>query len=175
MSFSGNRPKNTDPAASKMKDSNSSTNGIANLRRWITWAAVIGTALWAGYFFVFLIYQSIVGSSTSDNWFLRMVQDHPAATVGVAMSAITAFCLVALLEITRGPIEFEAVGFKFKGASGPVILWVFCFLAMIFGVWLLWDKSGTIGPAEASSPDEHIKSFAMLTKTDLPHTARLKR
>jgi len=96
MSFSGNRPKNTDPAASMMKDSDSSANGIANLRRWITWAAVIGTALWAGYFFVFLIYQSIVGSSTSDNWFMRMVQEHPAATVGVAMSAITAFCLVAL-------------------------------------------------------------------------------
>ena len=60
------------------------------------------------------------------------------------MSAISAFCLVALLEIARGPIEFEALGFKFKGASGPAILWVFCFLAMIFGVWLLWDKSGSI-------------------------------
>lgn len=123
-----------------MQDSTSSQEGVSTLRRWITWAAVIGTALWVGYFFLFLVYQTIVGSSISDNWFLQMIQEHPAATIGVAMSAISAFCLVALLEITRGTIEFEVIGFKFKGASGPVILWVFCFLAMIFAVWLLWDK-----------------------------------
>jgi len=117
------------------------TTGISALRKWITWAAVVGTALWAGYFFVFLIYQSLAGSGHSDNWFLKMIQGHPAATIGVAMSAITAFCLVAVLEISRGPIEFEALGFKFRGASGPVVLWVFCFLVLIYGVWLLWDKS----------------------------------
>ena len=127
-----------------MSESNADTAGISILRRWITWAAVVGTALWAGYFFIFLIYQSIVGSTTSDNWFIGMVQEHPAATIGVAMSAITAFCLVAILEISRGAIEFEALSFKFRGASGPVILWVFCFLVMIFGVWLLWDKSSTV-------------------------------
>ncbi len=123
-----------------MQESDSQANGMPTLRRWITWAAVIGTALWAGYFFIFLIYQSIFGSVKSDNWFLQMVQENPAGTIGVAMSAITAFCLVALLEIARGPIEIEAIGFKFKGASGPVILWVFCFLAIIYGVWLLWDE-----------------------------------
>jgi hypothetical protein len=111
---------------------------IAFLRRWGTVGAVVGTALWVGYFFCFLIYQSLFGSEMSDNWFLRMVQEQPAATIGIAMSAITAFCLVAILEITRGAIEFEVLGFKFRGASGPVILWVFCFLAMIFGLWLLW-------------------------------------
>ncbi len=117
-------------------------DGISLVRKWITVAVVVGTALWAGYFFVFLVYQSLFGGATADNWFLRMVQEHPAATIGVAISAITAFCLVAILEISRGAIEFEALGFKFRGASGPVILWVFCFLAMIFGVWLLWDKIG---------------------------------
>ena len=118
-----------------MSESNPDSADISTLRRWITWAAVVGTALWAGYFFVFLIYQSIVGSSTSDNWFTRMVQEHPAATIGVAMSAVTAFCLVAILEISRGAIEFEALGFKFRGASGPVILWVFCFLVMVRCAW----------------------------------------
>ena len=68
------------------------------------------------------------------------VRGASAATIGVGISAITAFCLVASLEISRGPIEFEALGFKFKRASGPVVLWVFCFLVMIHGVWLLWDK-----------------------------------
>ncbi len=36
--------------------------------------------------------------------------------------------------------RMEAFGFKFRGASGPVVLWIFCFLAVIFGVYLLWDK-----------------------------------
>ena len=148
-----------------MQEPDTHAAGISTLRRWITWAAVIGTALWAGYFFIFLVYQSIFGSTTSDNWFLRMVQEHPAATIGLAMSAITAFCLVALLEIARGPIEFEALGFKFKGASGPVILWVFCFLAMVFGVWLLWDKTGTGESAATTSSNFHFNPPVRLTRT----------
>ncbi|USD22641.1 hypothetical protein [Microbulbifer variabilis] len=157
-----------------MQEPEPNTNGIQNLRRWITWAAVIGTALWAGYFFIFLIYQSIVGSATSNNWFLQMVQEHPAATIGIAMSAITAFCLVALLEIARGPIEFEAMGFKFKGASGPVILWVFCFLAMIFGVWLLWDKKGAGNSAIATAPTSKADSRILLTRMSYPSIDYLK-
>lgn len=129
-----------------MNDDDRKDQGLATLRLWVTRAVVIGTILWTGYFFGFLIYQSLFGGPRSDNWFLAMVQQHPAATVGVAISAITAFCLVALLEVARGPIEFEVLGFKFRGASGPLILWVFCFLALIFAVWLLWDKAGYPAP-----------------------------
>lgn len=111
---------------------------ISLIRRWGTVAAVIGTGLWAGYFFLFLIYQSLVGGGPSDNWFLRMVQDQPAATIGIAVSAISAFCLVVVLEISSGAIEFEVLGFRFRGASGPVVLWVLCFLALVFATWLLW-------------------------------------
>ena len=113
----------------------------ARFRNRITWAAVVGTTAWTGYFFAFLVYQSLFGTGSSDNWFLQMIQNHPAATIGVGISAISAFCLVAVLEVSRGPIEFEVLGFKFRGASGPVILWVLCFLGMIFGVWLLWEKA----------------------------------
>jgi hypothetical protein len=42
------------------------------------------------------------------------------------------------LEQTSGPIEFEGLGFKFKGASGPVVLWVFCFLAIAGAIKLVW-------------------------------------
>ena len=164
-------------------DTDTDAGSISTLRKWIIWAAVVGTALWAGYFFIFLIYQSIVGSSTSDNWFIRMVQEHPAATIGVAMSAITAFCLVAILEISRGPIEFEALGFKFRGASGPVILWVFCFLVMIFGVWLLWDKSSavvghgqrseaTVSIATRYAPDKALKHMRIAHPYSFRSSAR---
>jgi hypothetical protein len=35
-------------------------------------------------------------------------------------------------------IEFEAAGFKFRGASGPVVLWIFCYLAIVTSIKLLW-------------------------------------
>lgn len=143
----------------RMKEQQPKPDNIAILRRWITWAAVIGTGLWTGYFFAFLVYHSLAADPDTENWFLRMVQAHPAATIGLAMSAISAFCLVALLEIARGPIEFEALGFKFKGASGPAILWVFCFLAMIFGVWLLWDKSGSIEIASETVSGANVNAL----------------
>jgi len=35
---------------------------------------------------------------------------------------------VLALRIVDGAIDVEASGLKFKGASGPVILWLPCFL-----------------------------------------------
>jgi len=55
------------------------------------------------------------------------------------MLAITAFCIVALLQIVaREPVEFEGFGLKFKGAAGPVFLWMFCFMALVAAVKVLW-------------------------------------
>lgn len=108
-------------------------------RRWITWLAVGGTTAWAGYFFLFLAYQSLSPDASSTNWFVQMLQEHFAATIGVGISAVSAFCLVALLELYVGRVELEGMGFKFRGAAGPVFLWALCFVAMIWAVWLLWD------------------------------------
>jgi hypothetical protein len=47
---------------------------------------------------------------------------------------------VSLLKVTSGPIEFEAIGFKFRGASGPIVLWVFCFLSIAVAFHLLWPN-----------------------------------
>jgi hypothetical protein len=99
----------------RMKEQQPKPDNITILRRWIAWAAVVGTGLWTGYFFAFLVYHSLAADPDTENWFLRMVQAQPAAMIGLAISAISAFCLVALLEIARGPIEFEALGFKLKG------------------------------------------------------------
>ena len=55
------------------------------------------------------------------------------------MAAIAAFSIVTLLKVTYGPIEFEALGFKFRGAAVPIILWIFCFLTGVAAVRLLWN------------------------------------
>lgn len=110
-------------------------------RRYANWSAVVGTALGAGYFSGFLIYHSLVPGLSEGSWFLQVLEKNYAACIGVPLSALTAFCVVLLLKIiSTGAIEFEALGFKFRGASGPVVLWIFCFLAVIFGVYLLWGK-----------------------------------
>ena len=110
----------------------------ASLRKWVTWVGVIGTGLLGTFFFGFMIYQTILGDSEPSNWLVKLTNDHYAALVGTPMSAVTAFCIVSLLKVTSGPIEFEALGFKFRGASGPIVLWVFCFLSIAAAFHLLW-------------------------------------
>ena len=109
------------------------------LRKWVTWVGVIGTGFLGTYFFGFMIYQTIWGESHPTNWLTQLTKTHYAALVGTPMSAVTAFCIVSLLKVTNGPIEFEVFAFKFRGASGPIILWVLCFLSIVFGFHLLWS------------------------------------
>ncbi len=124
-----------------MGDEPSEPESDALFRRWVSRICVVGILLWAGFFFALLVYQSLSGEATPKNWFLQMVQQHPASTIGIGISAISAFFIVAVLELTAGAVQFEALGFKFHGAAGQVVLWVLCFLTMVFATWLLWDKA----------------------------------
>lgn len=124
-----------------MSDEPSKLESDALFRRWVSRICVVGILLWAGFFFALLVYQSLSGEATPRNWFLQMVQQHPASTIGIGISAISAFFIVAVLELTAGAVQFEALGFKFHGAAGQVVLWVLCFLTMVFATWLLWDKT----------------------------------
>lgn len=121
-----------------MTDELRNNESAGTFRTWLTWFGVGGTALWTGMFWGFLGLQLFSSDSSPDNWFINVIKNHFAATVGIGISAISAFCLVALLEVTTGRIELEGFGFKFKGAAGPVVLWAMCFLAMIGAVRLLW-------------------------------------
>jgi hypothetical protein len=109
------------------------------IRNVASWIAIIGTSLLAAFFFGFIAYQSVLGPGEPGNWFTRVLETQFAATVGVPLSVVSAACLVLLLKATMGPIEFEALGFKFRGASAPIVLWIFCFLAIISGMKLLWQ------------------------------------
>jgi hypothetical protein len=67
-----------------------------------------------------------------------LLRDHYAALVGLPAAASVSFILVVLLRQTDGPIEFEGLGFKFRGASGQVAMWVICFLAFAIAIKLCW-------------------------------------
>jgi hypothetical protein len=58
--------------------------------------------------------------------------------MGVGFAVIVAFAIVLTLKYATGEsIEFKLFGNEWKGASGPIFLWVACFLAIVYGLYLL--------------------------------------
>ena len=107
------------------------------VERIFPWGVLIGGALFAAAIGV------AAGSTMILNYqrVFEIVLDHYAATMGIPCAGLAALCLVVFLKSTSGPIEFELIGMKFRGASGPIIMWILCFLAMVAAIHLLWDAS----------------------------------
>ena len=91
--------------------------------------AATGVCLWA------------VWKISQDSGFWdKFIYSHFAALIGIPAAAGAAFVLVSILRQIDGPIEFEISGFKAKGSTGQVILWVICFMSFVFALNMLWDK-----------------------------------
>lgn len=104
-----------------------------NIKKVAQWIALIGGTIFSGAF--------IIGGAASmlyDPQLYALALEHFAATIGLPSAALASLCLVIVLENTSGAIEFEGLGFKFKGASGPVVLWCFCFLCIAGAIKLVW-------------------------------------
>ncbi len=135
------------------QDNSNQENDV--LKKWATWGVVIGTAIWTTFFFGFLVVNALFPSSIPDSWFLDMVKGNPAGTIGIAIGAISSFSVVVVLDIfSRDPISFKFFSFEFKGASGPVILWVVCFLAFVAGTNFLWESSRSVADNQQYQPDQ---------------------
>jgi len=103
-------------------------------RRIFGWVALGAAAIWGTMAGGFLAYHS----AQRDGWMVQLVREQFPALILLPMSALGALCIVLLLRLSSGPLEFKVIGFEFRGASGQVVLWVVCFLAMIASVKLLW-------------------------------------
>jgi hypothetical protein len=90
---------------------------------------------------VALLFFGLVAVQFGRGYWLRVALNHFPAVLGLPGAAAGALVVVLLLRNTEGPIEFSGLGFSFKGASGPVVLWVLCFLAIVAGIRLLWPLS----------------------------------
>ncbi len=99
----------------------------------VKWAAIAGAGLIAAVYMFWLIW-----GFTYDSRFIDIMYEHLAAAIGIPGSIIVAFVIVSILENVSGPIKFEGLGFKFEGASGPIVMWVIVFLSLIWGIRLLW-------------------------------------
>ena len=86
----------------------------------------------------------IVSSDTPPSYSAFVLQNY-LVFFGMPYAAFFSYYLVSALESSRGPIEVEFVGFKFKGAAGPLVFWLLVFLSVQLGFKLFWlgNVSGT--------------------------------
>jgi hypothetical protein len=95
------------------------------------WFAILATLAAAGVFAILVVAFGVA------DWQV-VLRDHFAGIIGLPGAAAVAFVIVVFLRQTEGPIEFEGLGFKFKGAAGQVVMWVLCFLAISGAIKLVW-------------------------------------
>ena len=129
-----------------------------DLRIFASWAAILGTCVLTACFFGFLAFHALKKTTADASWLLKVLETHFAATVIVPLSAISAACVVILLGVAAGgDLSFQAGFLSFKGASGPVTLWLVCFTVIVASVKLLWNadqaSQGVVqADAAASNP-----------------------
>ena len=114
-------------------DEKTATQERSLTNRSVKWAAIASACLLGA---VYLFW--IVWGFNYDMRFIEIMYEHLAAVIGIPGAIIVAFVIVSVLENVSGPIKFEGLGFKFEGASGPIVMWVIVFLSLVGGIRLLW-------------------------------------
>ena len=68
----------------------------------------------------------------------------PAQNLGIPCAAISAFAIVASLlkafpppSDEKGRLDLKVFGLEFSGPSGPITLWLMCFLGFVIALKLL--------------------------------------
>jgi hypothetical protein len=111
------------------------------LRAIASWAGIIGSVTLSTVYFLFLGNHFLRRSRSSNSRLITIVENNLAASLGIPLSSVSAFCIVILLKAaSTDPITIDVWGFKLAGASGPVALWVVCFLVNILAVKVLWKS-----------------------------------
>lgn len=99
---------------------------------------IIGWIIICTFVLLTVLAITVLMNADLHNEFGKLITEHFRAIVGLPSGAAASLFIVMLLKQTQGPLEFEGLGFKFRGASGPVVLWALCYLAITGSIWLLW-------------------------------------
>lgn len=70
---------------------------------------------------------------------ISYLQDKFKVIIGLPVGAAISLGIVTLLRQTEGKIVFKAFDVALEGASGPILLWVICYISIAFTIWLLWS------------------------------------
>ena len=84
------------------------------------------------------VFFAFVAYGKTDELWIPIAKNHFAAVVGLPTAALASLCIVLILRISSGPVEFEAWGLKFKGAAAPIVFWILCFLTIAVCIRMLW-------------------------------------
>ena len=96
----------------------------------------MATTAWGFFSAGFLVYHSVQPNS----WVRQILEDHFAALLGVPMAALMAMCVIVLLRFTAGSIQISGPKdyLTFSGSASEIVFWIFCFLTIVFAIYLLW-------------------------------------
>ena len=103
------------------------------LRKYLSWAATIAVCLFAVSGF------AIVAMAAYQGALYEMARDHFAAIIGLPCAAACSLFIVLLLRTVSGSIELKVLGIEFRGAAGPIIMWILCFLAITLAIAKTWN------------------------------------
>jgi hypothetical protein len=103
-----------------------------------------GIMSWLVFLLIVIVLAGLIGTwlavvvTSYDDVQRELVLQHYVVIVGLPVAGVFSFIVVFLFKQTSGPVEFEAFTLKFRGAAGPVILWILCFLAIAAAIKVLW-------------------------------------
>jgi hypothetical protein len=89
----------------------------------------------AGLYCGYIGYE-LLGHSTSPE--ASIIRKNGSAMVGLPFAGLGSLVLVLVLRYATGQKrKIKVSGFALEGASGPILLWVVCFLAIVWAIKIL--------------------------------------
>lgn len=109
----------------------------SRLRGMVELFAVLTLAL--GLLGLSILFFLVLYAGYAEGRWIPIFEKQFLAIVGVPIAGLQAVALVQFFRGFHGPIEFSAGPVKFTGATGPVILWIFSFVIIIWAMKYLWQ------------------------------------
>src|ERR1700674_1945800 len=90
-----------------------------------------------GFGFAIAVFAFVLDAGRYGFW-NQVALEHLVTIIGLPCAAIASLVLVLMLRTVAGKIELKILGMEFKGASGPIIMWILCFLAITLAISKTW-------------------------------------
>jgi hypothetical protein len=68
----------------------------------------------------------------------KIALDHFRTIVALPVAGVFALLVVSIFQVTSGNIEFNALGFKLKGAAGPILMWIIAYAVIAITIYKNW-------------------------------------
>jgi len=97
----------------------------------------VGAAIVGSIFAAAVVIATLIGAY--NGFWKPTTMTHIPTIIGLPFAALASLLLVLVLRTVSGNIEVKLLGFEFKGAAGPLIMWILCFLAITLAITKTWN------------------------------------